>query len=242
MKSGKVNQPKITLKNDGAIQFEPLKNANIFKEFYSDLAGKLMRKLPVALNKFNNNSTKQYYMNIKKSCHNCELCNATLETIKKILACLDSSKAPGLDGMYSKFLKDGAEILALPLCNLVNLSIKQSLFPDQCKITKLKPLFKKSSKSDPKNYRPISLLPVVSKIIEETIQIQTGLSINQVFVRIFQRISCLVQLTDFILTGMDKGFHTGMSLVDLQKAFETLYHTVLLQKMEYIGFKDSVIK
>ena len=86
IKSGKVNQSKIALKNDGAIQFEPTKNANIFKDFYSDLAGTLVRKLPVALNKFNNNSTKQYYMNIEKSCHNFELCNATQETIKKILA------------------------------------------------------------------------------------------------------------------------------------------------------------
>ena len=112
-------------------------------------------------------------MNIEKSCHYFELCNATLETIEKILACLDSSKAPGLDKISLKFLKDGAEVLALPLFNLVNLSINQSWFPDQCKIAKLKPLFKKGSKSDTKNYRPISLLPVVSKIIQKTIQIQT---------------------------------------------------------------------
>ena len=69
MKSGKVNQSKINLKNDGAIQFEPTKNVNIFKDFYSDLAGNLVRKLPVALNKFNNNLTKQYYINIEKSYH-----------------------------------------------------------------------------------------------------------------------------------------------------------------------------
>ena len=162
IKSGKVNQSKIALKNDGAIQFEPMKNANIFKDFYSDLAGTLVRKLPVALNKFNNNSTKQYYMNIEKSCHNFELCSATLETIKKILACLDSSKAPGLDKISLKFLKDGTEVLALPLCNLVNLSIKQSLFHDQYKIAKLNALFKKLSKNDPKDYRPISLLPIVT--------------------------------------------------------------------------------
>ena len=139
--SGKVNQSKIALKNDGAIQFEPKKNANIFKDFYSDLAGNLVRWSPVALNKFNNYSTKQYYI---KGFHNFELCNSILETIKKILACPDTSKAPGLDGMSSKFLKDGSEVLALPLYNLVNLSIKQSLFPDQCKIAKLKSLFKKA--------------------------------------------------------------------------------------------------
>ena len=76
MKSGKVNQSKTGLINYAAVQFEPTKKANIFKDFYSDLAGKLVRKLPVALTKFNNIS------NIEKSCHNFQLCNATLETIK----------------------------------------------------------------------------------------------------------------------------------------------------------------
>ena len=77
-------------------------------------------------------------------CKNFDLCNAILETIKKILTCQDASRAPSLDGISSKFLKDGAEVLALPLCNLVNLSRKQSLLPDQGKIAKLKPLFKKN--------------------------------------------------------------------------------------------------
>ena len=140
---GKLNQSKIALKNGGAIQFVPTKNANIFKDFYSDLAGSLARKLPNAINKFNNNSAKQYYMNIEKSCHNFELCNAMLETIKYIPACLDASTAPGFDGISAKLLKDGIEVLALSLSNVEILSIKQSLFSDQCKIAKLKPLFKK---------------------------------------------------------------------------------------------------
>ena len=190
-------------------------------------------------------------MNIEKTCHNFELCNATLETIKKILACLDSSKAPGLDKISLKFLKDGTEVLALPLCNLVNLSIKRSLFHDQCKIAKLNPLFKKLSKNDPKDYRPISLLPIVSKIIEKTIHIQrkecldkNGLlhKYQSGFCTNFSMDFCLVQLTGFILRRMDKGFHTKMIIVDLQKAFGMLDHTVLLQKVECIGFKALVIK
>ena len=53
---------------------------------------------------------------------------------------------------------------------------------------------------------------------------------------------CFPQLTDFILTGMDKQTHIGMILVDLQKAFDTLDHRVLFEKMKYFGFRTSVIK
>ena len=53
---------------------------------------------------------------------------------------------------------------------------------------------------------------------------------------------CLAQLIDFVATGMDKQMHTGMILVDLQKAFDTLDHGVLLEKMKYFGFRASVIK
>ena len=117
-KSDVVNQSRNTLKNDGAIQVEPTKNANTFKDFDSDLAENLVRKLSVALNKFNNNLTKQYYMNIEESGHNFEPYNVTMETIKNILAFLDASKDPGLDKRFSEFSKESGEGLALPLCIL----------------------------------------------------------------------------------------------------------------------------
>ena len=122
------------------------------------------------------------------------------------------------------------------------------MFPDQCKIAKLKPLFKKGSKRDPKNYRLISLLPVISKIIEKTIQIQIqeyldkhGLlyKYQSGFGANFSTDYCFVQLTNFILRGMDKGLQTGMILVDLQKAFDTLYHTVRLKKWNALVLRSQ---
>ena len=91
----------------------------------------------------------------------------------------------------------------------------------------------------------------MSKIVEKTVQIQTqehldknGLlyKYHQGFWINFSRDFCLALLTDFILRRMDKGFHTGMILVELQIALDTLDQTVLLQKMECIGFKESVVK
>ena len=69
-------------------------------------------------------------------------------------------------------MRDGAEVLAHPLRNIINLSIKLSTFPGECKIANLKYIFKKGGRSDPKNYRPISLLPLVSEITEKSIHIQ----------------------------------------------------------------------
>ena len=59
------------------------------------------------------------------------------------------SKAAGMDQIPAKFLKDGAEVLALLLGNIINLSIKLSTFPEECKIAKLKPIFKKVARTDP---------------------------------------------------------------------------------------------
>ena len=58
----------------------------------------------------------------------------------------------------------------------------------------------------------------------------------------FSTDSCLAQLTDFVLKGMDKRMHTGMILMDLQKVIDTLDHKTLLEKMSYLGFKKSAIK
>lgn len=94
MKSAKVNQSKIGLKNDGAIQLEPIRIANIVKDFYSDSAGNLVRKLSAELNRFNDNSKKQYYLNIEKNCHNFKLCNEILETVKKKISLPGRIKSP----------------------------------------------------------------------------------------------------------------------------------------------------
>ena len=162
LNSDKARQSKFSLNKDGAIQVEALENANTFKRFYSELAGGLQKKLRRAPNKFTSQTTKNYY--VKTSCNisnDFKFSNVSEEDIEKILLSLDTSKAAGMDQIPAKFLRDGAEVLALPLGNIINLSIKLSTFPEECKIAKLKPIFKKGARADPKNYGPISLLPLV---------------------------------------------------------------------------------
>ena len=71
--------------------------------------------------------------------------------ILKILLSLDSSKAAGIHQIQAKFLRDGAEVLTVPLRNIINLSIKLSTFPEECKIANLKPIFKKGARLDPEH-------------------------------------------------------------------------------------------
>ena len=163
----------IPVKKDGTIQFEALEDTNTLKGFYSELAGLLQEKLPKAPNKFTSQTTKNYYAKTLCNISNdFEFPNVSEEDVKKILLSLDTSKAAGMDQIPAKFLRDGAEVLALPLGNIINLSIKLSTFPEECKIAKLKPIFKKGARTDPKNYRTISVLLLVSKIIDKSIHFQ----------------------------------------------------------------------
>ena len=171
-------------------------------------------------------------------------------TILKLLKQLNPAKSAGIDNLTGKFLKEGAPVLASPITDPVNLSISLSLFPDDCKIAKLKPLYKKEAKTKPKNYRLISLLPLLSKIIERIIHNQTQefLDKNNILYKYqsgFQKHhstdTCLSYLTDKVKIGFEEGLLTGMVLIDLQKAFDTIDHSILLEKMSYLCFAGKMI-
>ena len=143
------------------------------------------------------------------------------------------------------------ENFSKPISELYNLSMALGSFPDASKIAKVKPLFKKGSKTDPSNYRPTSLLPLLSKLFERVVLGQTEefLSLNEVlyhyqfgFRKNHSTDRCLSFLNDKILKGFDDALVTGMILIDLQKAFDTINHDMLLKKLSIIGFSDHTVK
>ena len=73
-----------------------------------------------------------------------------------------------MDRIPAKFVKEAPDVLAYSLSKIINLLIKLTVFPLECKFSRPKPLFKKGSKTDPKNYRPISLQPLMCKSIEKS--------------------------------------------------------------------------
>ena len=109
---------------------------------------------------------------------------------------------------------------------------------------------KKGCKTDPKNFRPISLLPLISKILEKVIHDQTEkyLHTNNIlfhyqsgFRKNHSTDFCLSFLNDKISKEIDIGLHTGMILIDLQKAFDTIDHKILSEKMFFVGFSEQTV-
>ena len=154
----------------------------------------------------------------------------------KELLHLNAYKSTGLDGIPANFLKDGAEILKLPITWIINLSISENTVPNEMKVARVKPLFKKNSNLEVGNYRPVSILSIVSNILERAvyIQLENYLTKNNIlyeyqswFRKSFSTDTCLIHLLDHIKINNSQGLYTGMILLDLQKAFDTVDHEVL---------------
>ena len=132
----------------------------MFKKLSSNLANDLVQKLPAADNKFGNKSAKDYCNNMFNF-YPKKLTFQTIQTryISDLLKHCGTNKAAGIDDLSGRFLKNDADILTIPITQLCNLSIKFSHFPKDCKVAKSSLFTKKElNKTDPKNFRPISLL------------------------------------------------------------------------------------
>ena len=164
---------------------------------------------------------------------------------------IEISKIAGIDKLSGRFLKDGSEILSKPMTEICSLSISYGKFPNVCKAAKIKPIFKKTKKICASYYRPILLLPLISKIIEKVAHNKTNesLSDNKILYNYQSGLRtnhstnlCLSFLTDKLLKSFDDGLLTRMILIHLQKAFDTIDHKILLKKLEAIGFSDKCIR
>ena len=99
--------------------------------------------------------------------------------IFKELANLNVSKSTGPDNIPARFLRDGASVLKIPVTYIVNLSINTSTVPSDLKQAKVIPLFKKNNKADVGNYRPVSILSIVSKVLEKSVYVQLEKYLNE---------------------------------------------------------------
>ena len=163
---------KINLNIDGKLNSNDADIADHFNSFFSTLAAKLVEKLPAASNRFGEKETANHYKGKNLQNNNFKFQEVDQTNISKILQNFNESKSPGFDNIPGRFLKDGGEFLNKIIADIFNLSILLKKFPNECKKAKIKPIFKKGSKLEAVNYRPISLLPLISKVFEKCIHDQ----------------------------------------------------------------------
>ena len=133
------------------------------------------------------------------------------------------------------------------ITHLINLSISSQIFPDSWKVSKIVPLHKKGELIHPQNYRPVSLLPVLSKVLERVIfeQMISYLEENQLlhpshhgFRAGHSTVTALIEMYDQWIEALEREEVTAVVMLDLSAAFDVVDHTILLQKLEILGFKE----
>ena len=158
---------------------------------------------------------------------------------------LKSSRSEDAFGMSPLIMKQIFDILLVPLTDLYNLSLHSGYFPSILKNSIVVPIYKKGSRDDPNNYRPIALVPIFSKIFEYLLLDQLR-PYFQTFLSDFQfgfRSGCgtsnaLQSVVNKILDNMEQRKYTSATLLDLTKAFDSLSHSILLYKLRLYGVSD----
>ena len=166
--------------------------------------------------------------------------------IENLIGGLKGKNSSGLDRISNNLLKSIKGELSLPLANIINTSLETGKVPERWKTAKVIPLFKSGDEKDLNNYRPISLLPVFSKVLEKVVK-------RQLVGYLENNILCKEQFgfrskmeTQHAILNFCKNLETGAVskhqlaiFVDIRKAFDTVNHDILLAKMKNLGIRGT---
>ena len=173
----------------------------------------------------------------------------TVDDVMPVISQLNNSAA-GHDGLPASIMKKLSNDYAIPLTHCINMSVIQGDFPDTLKIAKVIPIYKGDDEQMVQNYRPISILPFFSKIYEKIIynHIINFLTVNDIlydkqfgFRKGHATNHAIITLVDKVARALDTGKIVVGVYLDLRKAFDTVPHTILLDKLHRMGIRGNLL-
>jgi hypothetical protein len=209
-----------------------------FNQFFVNIGKDLAKQIPV--------SSKNPLDYIENYSQNSMVVNPVDHTeVRKIIMSLKNCST-GWDNIQTKILKQTHVLYIEVITHVLNLSLTQGLFPDTMKIARVIPLFKSGDSLQISNYRPVSILPVFSKLLERLMYNRLLNFINRHNILYKYQFGfrakhstnmALIILVDKIASAIDKGEIVVGVFLDFRKAFDTVDHGILLQKMYKLGIR-----
>ena len=175
----------------------------------------------------------------------------TPEVVIKLIDQIKPDVAVGNDNINAKLIKDAKHVIAPILARIMNIGYETCTFPDSMKTANIKAIHKKNSTEEIENYRPISILPTMSKIFERDALNQmmkflvtnNKLSKHQhAYQKGHSTVTCLFEVVNHLYKMIEAKMYTAIASLDLSKAFDSIDHTMLLNKLGKLGLSEQMLK
>lgn len=177
------------------------------------------------------------------------LCNVKVskEEVRNSLKALDVNKGVGADNIHAYFLRQTADVIDEPICYMFNKCLHDGVFPSIWKTARIVPVYKGGDRKDVENYRPISILPVLSKLCERLVHKavyprlhNTILQQQHGFVQRRSTVTNLLIYTTDLFEEIDNNKQIDSVYTDFRKAFDRVDHKILLEKIAFNGIRGNL--